>query len=225
MTESRRVLITGCDTGLGREFARQYCAEGWNVYASYLDIANTLDIDGNIQHIALDVTQPKAFEILKSEIGELPIDVLLSNAGVGNEPAKFGAIDYDYCDRMYRTNCLATLRLAETFVDNVARSTMRKIVAISSRMGSTAANLTGGHYGYRASKAALNAITRNLAVDLGAQGICVVALHPGAASGQPNSPGALTFDESAERIRELIERLSPHETGQFYRYDGSLLPW
>ena len=222
------VLITGCDTGVGREFARQYALAGWTVLATYLDPSNRLELEGTgdrITHHRLDVTEPDQFSALRQTVGAVPIDVLLSNAGIGLEKAQFGNVDYEYALRMYRTNTLGPLRLAETFVDNVAASALRRMVAISSRMGSIAGNLTGAHYGYRASKAGLNAIMRSLAVDLTSRNISVVVLHPGAVA-VPSAPnGPVAVEVAVEGMRRIIERLGPHGTGQFYHFDGTPLPW
>lgn len=224
----KRVLITGCDSGLGREFALQYATAGWEVWATYYDVANrpTDGLDtAAVHHCQLDVTRPDQFTRLKQQLGSAPLDILISNAGIGLERGKLGAIDYSYAERMYETNCLGALRLIETFADNVAVSEQRRFVAISSRMGSIGLNFTGGHYGYRASKAALNAVLRSLTIDLRSHNICVVALHPGPAA-VPSAPDApLSVSESVGSMRRLIERLSMHETGQFYRYDGVPLPW
>ena len=221
-------LITGCDTGVGREFVIQYARAGWNVVATYHDLSNMMDTgeyDGDVIHHQLDVTLPDQFKALRQAVGSTPIDVLLSNAGVGLEKSKLGNVDHDFVLLMFRTNALGALRLVETFVDNVASSTMRRIAVVSSRMGSVANNLTGGHYGYRASKAALNAMMRSAAIDLAAQGISVIVMHPGAVSvpSAPDSP--VGVEESVEGMRILIERLGPHETGQFHRFDGEPIAW
>ena len=92
------VLITGCDSGIGREFARQYAAAGWTVFATYLDPSNQFDIEGSnesFSHHKLDVTEPSQFSALRQAIGSQPIDVLLSNAGIGMEQAQFGNVDME----------------------------------------------------------------------------------------------------------------------------------
>jgi NAD(P)-dependent dehydrogenase (short-subunit alcohol dehydrogenase family) len=121
---------------------------------------------------------------------------------------------------------LGPLRLVETFRDNVAASGQRKIAMIGSRMGSIGANISGGHYVYRASKAGLNALARSLAVDLFRDGIIVTTLHPGGVrsrGGTPDSP--LSIEESVDGMRRVISRLGLHDTGQFYSYTGMPLPW
>lgn len=224
------VLITGCDTGLGREFARQYAQAGFTVIATYRDLANRLPgdaaTDAAMRHFALDVTDFAQFDALKQQIGTAPIDLLIANAGIGLETGQIGALDYDYMRRIWAVNTLGPLKLVETFVDNVAASVQRRIVFISSRMGSISSNLSGGHYGYRASKAALNAIGRSLAIDLFARGITLNMLHPGGVNTAGGSPTAeLTAQESVSAMRALVAHFGNHETGQFSSYNGQLLPW
>lgn len=220
------VLITGCDTGLGREFARQYARDGWAVIATHRDPANAIGATPSIRNHALDVTDPAQFAALKRELGDEPVDLLISNAGVGLDTGRLGSLDFDYVRRMYEVNTIGPLRLVETFVDNVTASTQRRVAVITSRMGSIGLNLSGGHYGYRASKAGLNALTRSLAIDLFARGITMLLIHPGwvdTAGG--GGGGALSVDDSVTSMRGVIGRLGNHETGQFLSYDGTPLQW
>ena len=223
----RTVLVTGCDTGIGREFARQYAADGWGVIATYLDPANRIaDGGGAMRHAALDVTDAAQFVALRDEIGEAAIDLIVSNAGIGLDTGRLGQLDFGYVQRMYEVNTMGPLRLIETFRGNLTAGSMRRFVAITSRMGSISLNLSGGHYGYRASKAGLNALMRSLAIDLFAEGITVASLHPGwvdTAGG--GGDAALPVDESVSAMREVIRRLGNHDTGQVYDYRGTPLPW
>ena len=218
-------LITGCDTGLGREFALQYAQAGFTVYATYRDLANRLP-DASMRHFALDVTDFAQFAAIKQELGAAPVDVLVSNAGIGNDSGQLGTLDFDYIRSMLQVNTVGPLKLVETLVDNVAASTQRRIAFVSSRMGSIGSNLSGGHYGYRASKAGLNALGRSLALDLFKRGITLSLLHPGwvdTAGGSRSAP--LSAAQSVAAMRAVVERSGNHETGQFTSYSGQLLPW
>ena len=141
------VLISGCDTGIGREFASQYAAAGAHVIATYLDIANALPPSPTLINAPVDLTDFAAIDKLKADLGGRPIDILISNAAIGLDAMKIGAIDYDRVRRMFEINTIGALKFIETFVDAVARSEERRIVIISSRMGSMGANLSGGSYG------------------------------------------------------------------------------
>ncbi|MGE0314602.1 MAG: SDR family oxidoreductase [Lautropia sp.] len=218
-------LITGCDTGLGREFAIQYAKAGYEVHATYRDPANRIDVAG-LHHHPLDVTDFAQFDALARTLAGAPIDVLVSNAGIGRELGRFGSIDFDEVRRILATNTVGPLKLVETLAHNVAASRQRRIAIVSSRMGSIGSNLSGGHYGYRASKAGLNAIGRSLAIDLFARGITVALLHPGwvaTAGGGPDAP--ITAAESVAAMRGIVERLGNHETGGFFTWSGQPLPW
>ena len=220
------VLITGCDSGIGREFARQYAMDGWDVIATYRDLFNRIEDGPVLRHAALDVTDAAQFAALKGDIGDTAIDLMVSNAGIGLDAGRLGSLDFDYVRRMYEVNTVGPLRLVETFRANLLNGHLRRFVAITSRMGSISLNLSGGHYGYRASKAGLNAIMRSLAIDLFEQGIAVVSLHPG----WVNTPGggedaAVSVEESVRKMREVIRGLGNHDTGQVYDYKGMPLPW
>lgn len=218
-------LITGCDTGLGREFALQYAQAGFVVYATYRDLAHRLP-DASMRHFALDVTDFTQFAAIKAELGEAPIDVLVSNAGIGLDTGQLGSLDFGYVRSMLMVNTVGPLKLVETFVDNVAISGQRRIVFVSSRMGSIGANLSGGHYGYRASKAGLNAIGRSLAIDLFKRSITLAILHPGwvnTAGGANDAP--VTAAQSVSAMRSIVQQAGNHETGQFTSYTGQPLTW
>lgn len=220
------VLITGCDAGIGREFAAQCAKTGRKVIATYRDIANKLSDDPNIRHFALDVTSAEQFRTLKLALGDEPIDLLVSNAGIGLDSGELGKLDYAFVQQMIVVNTIGPLRLVETFIDNVAASRERRIAIVSSRMGSISLNLSGAHYGYRASKAGLNAIARSLAIDLFPRGVTVTLLHPGWVNTAGGAVGAqVPAEESVAGMLNVIARLGNHDTGQFYTFSGQPLPW
>ena len=220
------VLITGCDTGLGLEFARQYAAEGYRVFATCLEPAAasaTRAIKGDVRVLKLDVSDRAAIERLAVELRGEPIDILLSNAGLGKHHPGFGRTDYAMWQRVLEVNLIGPMKLAEAFVEHVAASSMKVMAFVSSRMGSIALNLTGGSYAYRSSKAGLNAIVKSLAVDLQPRGILVLALHPGWAKTEPGA--RVDVDRSVAGMRAVIERCSRHETGSFFAFNDTPLPW
>jgi NAD(P)-dependent dehydrogenase (short-subunit alcohol dehydrogenase family) len=219
-------LITGCDTGLGPEFVRQYAAEGYRVYATCLDpetASATRAIRGDVRVLKLDVSDRAAIEALADELKGEPIDILLSNAGLGKHHPPFGKTDYALWQRILEVNLIGPMKLAEAFVEHVAMSSMKVMAFVSSRMGSIALNLTGGSYAYRSSKAGLNAVVKSLAVDLQHRGILVLALHPGWAKTEPGA--RVDVDRSVAGMRAVIQRCSRHETGCFFAFNDTLLPW
>ena len=220
------VLVTGCDTGLGVEFARQYAAKGHRVIATCLDPATATEtsaIRGNIDVVKLDVTDHAAIEALSRRLSGDAIDVLLNNAGIGRPHPPFGETDYDNWRRILETNLIAPMKIAESFVEQVARSENKSMAFVSSRMGSIALNNSGGSYSYRSSKAGLNMIVKTLAIDLGPRHICVLALHPGWAMTEPGA--RVPVAESVAGMRGVINRAGRHHTGSFVTYHDQPLPW
>jgi NAD(P)-dependent dehydrogenase (short-subunit alcohol dehydrogenase family) len=220
------ILITGCDTGLGVEFARQYAGDGHRVIATCLDPATakeTAAIKGNIEVTRLDVTDHAAIEALARRLSGDAVDILLSNAGIGRPHPPFGQTDYPMWRRMLETNLIGPMKLAETFVEHVARSDNKMMAFVSSRMGSIASNNSGASYGYRSSKSGLNMIVKTLAVDLAPRQICVMALHPGWAMTEPGA--RVPVAESVAGMRGVLNRAGRHHTGSFVTYHDQPLPW
>jgi NAD(P)-dependent dehydrogenase (short-subunit alcohol dehydrogenase family) len=220
------VLVTGCDTGLGVEFARQYAADGHRVIATCLDPARATEtsaIKGNIEVVKLDVTDHTAIEALAQRMAGEPLDILLNNAGIGNPHPPFGKTDYVLWRRMLETNLIGPMKMAESFVEHIARSELKMMAFVSSRMGSIALNNSGASYGYRSSKSGLNMIVKTLAIDLAPRRICVIALHPGWAATEPG--GRVPVAESVAGMRGVIRRAGPHHTGSYVTYHDQPLPW
>jgi NAD(P)-dependent dehydrogenase (short-subunit alcohol dehydrogenase family) len=228
------VLITGANRGLGLEFTRQYAAAGWRVFAGCRSPEKADELQqlvsshpGQVSVHALGVQDHAQIEALARELRGEPIDVLLNNAGIYG-PAKMylGEIDYRAWAEVFAVNTMAPLKLAECFVDNVARSERKVIAAITSLMGSIGANSGGRHYLYRSSKAGLNAVVRSLAIDLRDRGILAIVLHPGWV--QTDMGGANADLKPADSVRQMIavlDRLRPQDSGKFFNYDGKELPW
>lgn len=220
------IVITGCDTGLGVEFARQYAAEGHRVLATCLnpDTAHdTRAIKGNVEVMKLDMTDHGDIAALGRHLAGAPIDILVSNAGIGRPHPPFGQTDYDNWRRILETNLIGPMKLAETLVDNIAAGELKIMAFVSSRMGSIALNNSGGSYAYRSSKAGLNMMVKGLAVDLAPRQISVIALHPGWAATEPG--GRVPVAESVSGMRGVIHRAGRHHTGIFQTYADQPLPW
>jgi NAD(P)-dependent dehydrogenase (short-subunit alcohol dehydrogenase family) len=227
-------LITGANRGLGLEFARQYLANGWQVYAACRDPESASELrrlaDGSGQKlviIGLDVTDPLSIKAAAAELAGRAIDVLLNNAGVGGVRGQtIGNIDYKAWAKVLDVNTLGPMRVAEAFVDNVARSERKLIVTITSGMGSIADNTSGGAFAYRSSKAAVNMVVRSLAIDLAPRGITCVVINPGwVQTDLGGSQATLAPAESVTRLRRLMETLGPAQSGRFFNYDGREYAW
>lgn len=223
------VLITGANRGLGLEFARQYAAEGWRVHAACRAPKRATElagIKGDVAVHALDVTDSGAITALVDALGDDAIDVLVNNAGVYGRRQSFGHIDYGGWESVLRTNALAPIAVTEAFVPALQRAERPRVALITSRMGSIADNTSGGFYAYRSSKAALNAAGRSLALDLKAQGIIVLMLHPGWVRTDMGGAGApLEPRDSIGRLRQIIDGAKMTDSGRFFSHDGSEVPW
>ncbi len=236
------VLITGAGRGLGLEFVRQYAADGWTVIATARSPDRATELGalaqaagGRVKVHALDVADHAAIEALAARLAGVPIDLLINNsgtmgkesfAGQGMKAQRFGTSDYDEWAYQFRVNALAPMKMAEAFVEHVAASPQRKIVALSTVMASIGGNNLGGLYGYRSSKAALNAILKSMALDLARRGIIVAPLHPGWAAtdmGGANAP--VRPQHSVAGLRQVIAGLTQEKSGRFWQWDGKELPW
>ena len=234
------VLITGVNRGIGLELARQYLHDGWHVHGTLRQHGDASEAlcgryPETFEVHALDVTEFDAVDRLAGVLATIDIDVLLSSAGtMGNIDFAAGGLDVggfaqtDYTDWLdvLRVNTLAPMRLAEAFVEHVARSRQRKIVALTSMVGSMALNTRGGLYAYRSSKAALNAVMRSMSHDLRSRGIIALPLHPGWVRTGMGGPGAdIDVESSAAGIRRVIDSVTLADSGRFLRFDGEELPW
>ena len=220
------VLITGAARGLGLDFVKQYAAKGWKIHACARAPEALKQVKGDIHPHTLEVTDYAAVKALAGELKGEAIDVLICNAGIsGKEATVLGAIDPVVWRETFEVNALAPLMIAEAFADHVAASKDRKLVAISSRLGSiTFAN--NGRYSYRASKAALNMEWKGLSVDLASRGLICVVLHPGwVQTDMGGATATLTIEQSVPAMVKVIDGLKPADNGRFLNYDGTELPW
>ncbi|MCS6948458.1 MAG: SDR family oxidoreductase [Steroidobacteraceae bacterium] len=241
------VLVTGANRGLGLEFARQYAADGWTVHAcvrapQQADALQALKRDaeqagqGRIEIHALDVRDHAAIDQLAATLDGVAIDVLINCAGTmgkgsfaeqGIAFGKLGRSDFADWENTFRVNVIGPMKMAEAFVPHVALSEQKKIVSLTSELGSIGGNKIGSLYAYRATKAGLNAIMKSMAIDLGRQyRIIAIPLHPGwvrTDMGGPRAP--LDAATSVRGMRKVIAELDAGKSGRFWAYDGSELPW
>ncbi|HKW54678.1 MAG TPA: SDR family oxidoreductase [Stellaceae bacterium] len=224
------ILITGANRGLGLEFARQYVADGWRVIATSRvpDKGDALKALGpRVSVERLDVADLAATAALGRALAAETIDIVIANAGISagrDMTAATVAAGAEAWERTFRVNAVAPLALAGAFHAQVARSEQRKMIAITSRLGSMGANSDGGLYAYRSSKAALNAVWRSFALDH--PDVIAALLHPGWVRTDMGGRGALLDPEqSVAGLRRVIANLGKADSGRFYNYDGSPIPW
>lgn len=229
----RTVLITGANRGIGFEFAKQYTIQGWNVLACCREPSQAKELKllttqlSNIQVLKLDVAAKNDLQKLVCTLQDKTIDLLINNAGVfGPQGMEFSCVEDRAWIDVFQVNTIAPLNLVNALISQIANSELKTVVAISSDMGSIGANNKGGDYLYRASKAALNCVIKNLSIDLKPQNITVLSLHPGWVKTDMGGMAApLMPEESVTKMRNLLNSVTILNTGQFLNYNGEVLPW
>jgi NAD(P)-dependent dehydrogenase (short-subunit alcohol dehydrogenase family) len=247
------VLITGSNSGIGYELARQYADEGWHVIATHRrdtipeSLATLSGQYDNVQVETLDVTDMAGIDALATKLAGQPIDVLLSNAaivGTFDQPEQqFGTLDFDLFHRFMDVNSAGPLRVAQSFYENVKISKQRKIIGITTGAASltrTAQESYQKKYGikyrywYNMSKAALNMGYIGLANDARSDGVAVLLLSPGMVRVTRTADYKLTkegqefareVDVAAADIRKRIAELSIETSGTFINGAGRISPW
>lgn len=251
------VLITGSNRGIGLEFARQYAARGWTVIATTRRPDDATELQkiatkrSNLVIERLDITSDAEVAALAARYKDRPIDLLINNAALleGLDRQLLGNFDFELFDRSFAINATGPMRVTQALLDNVARSRQKKIITLSSAAGSHGLlNQPANLYPYRASKAAVNLLMHNLALDVGGRGIVVGVINPGLVDTRgilalkpgeapPEEFAALmpliragkiqliTTEESVTAMLALIDGLTPAQSGVFLNYDGKMLPW
>lgn len=217
------VVITGGNRGIGLALAKQYKDSGAKVYVTCRNSSDELNTLGVNIITGVDVSQPETLGDRLASLLDVEIDLLINNAGVlGRESID----DWDphTIDYQFRVNAMGPLLVSQVLLPSMSKSS--KIALISSRMGSMEDNGSGGYYGYRMSKAALNAAGVSMANDLRPKGIAVGVFHPGFVQTEMvNGAGDIDTDTCAERLVARIDELNLENAGRFIHSNGDELPW
>ena len=249
------VLITGANSGLGLEFTKQYAAQGWTVIATHRrrevpdTLAEVVAEHPKVRVETLDVTDVAQAQALAARLADVPIDVLINNAGVYNDRSScaagddacpgsyqtqsFGTMDFALLDTIMDVNIKGPLIVSEAFYPNVKAGTLKKIVAISSSNGTITGELPNPRPGatfYRMSKAALNREMQIVAASVKADGVTVVILNPGPTLTEHQeflrgNPIMLEMSFTVENMIRTIAKTTLAESGRFWRYDGEPEAW
>lgn len=248
------VLITGANSGIGLEFAREYAAKGWTVIATHRrstapeSLAQLAKQYPRVRIEKLDVTDVDQVSRLATKLADVPIDVLINNAGVYNDRDKcvadddkcpgdwtvesFGKLKYSLLDSIMAVNIKGPLVVSEGFYKNVKSSAQKKIVAISSSNGTLTGEKTprAGAIFYRMSKAALNREMQIVAASTKQDGVTVIMLNPGPTLTEhqqylEKQPGMLQTSFTVANMIKTIDKVTIEDTGRFLRYDGATEPW
>ena len=217
------ICITGANRGIGLEMARQLKDRGDDVVAACREASEelaTLDVEV-IEGV--DVTDDGSVDKLTEALGDRIVDVLVNCAGILSDES-LSDLDFDRMRRQFEVNSLGPLRVTAALRGNLGEGS--KVAIITSRMGSIEDNTSGGRYGYRMSKVAVNMAGRSLANDLREEGVAVVILHPGfVRTGMTGGQGLIDPPESAAGLIARIDELTMETTGSFRHANGEELPW
>jgi NAD(P)-dependent dehydrogenase (short-subunit alcohol dehydrogenase family) len=217
------VVLTGANRGIGLELAKQYRERGARVIAACRSSSDELDGLGVEVVDGVDVTDDEAVAQLVRAVGDETVDVLVNNAGILSRES-LDDLDFDRMRRQFEVNALGPLRVTAALRDRLRRGS--KVAIVTSRMGSIDDNTSGGRYGYRMSKAAVNMAGRSLAVDLAGDGVAVAILHPGfVRTAMTGYEGLIDPPESAAGLIARIDELTPESSGGFWHSNGERLPW
>ena len=227
------VLITGANRGLGLGFVRSFLEKNVNVICTSRNMPVSKELlkckkkhPNNLEIVELDLLKENSGKTLSDLLSDKPIDILINNAGVGSSNQNFDVVSSKPWLEVLKVNLIAPLMITQSIIENIKKSSAKKIYFLSSQLGSIAENTSGGMYIYRSSKTGLNQVVKSLSVDLRVHGITVVSLHPGWVKtdmGGPNAP--VSIEESIEGMMRVIKTTDIRDTGRFLNYDGRELPW
>lgn len=215
-------LVTGANKGIGLQVCAQLTKRGDDVIAVCRSSSAELRDLGVRIIEGIDVGEAEAVARLKSELGDQRIDVLLNNAGILRGDS-FGNLDYEDMVLQFRVNTLGPLRVTEALANSIVEG--GKVGIVSSRVGSIADNGSGGNYGYRASKAAMNQIGMNLVHELRPRGIAVALLHPGLVATTMTGGRGIDPAAAASGLIDRLDELTLETSGRFWHAEGYELPW
>lgn len=237
------VFITGANSGLGLELAKQYAEKGWDVIATHRRDTDPETLTAlkkqydKVRIERMDVANQAQVEALAAKLKGTAIDVLINNAGVmfvdgakrGGQ--RFGELDFDVFDQIMDINVKGSMLVTQSFIEHVKASKQKKIIAITSSHGSIAEPppTTVNALWYGASKAALNKLLSVTARVVAKDGVIVVPLHPGSVrvdgSTTPLPAGMIEAPYSCGEMIKTIAALTPERSGHFLRYDGASIAW
>lgn len=217
------LLVTGSNRGIGLSLCKHYKNMGYTVFAACRKASPALSaLDVEIFE-NIDITDPRSGIELAELMKKRPLDLLINNAGILRDE-QLGKLNIETIEEQFKVNTLGPLSITEALLPLINNG--GKIAFITSRMGSIQDNTSGGRYGYRMSKCALNAAAVSIAHDVKHRDISVAILHPGLVGTEMiGGSGNVTPDEAAAQLYDRIEALSPNNSGSFWHADGSSLPW
>ena len=230
-----KALITGANRGIGLELTRQLVERGERVFATCRNpaAASSLhdlshDYPGQVSVVQLDVSKQASIDASFETISGLTdsLDLLINNAGIQLSDDHIGTLKTDEMVQTFVVNSIATMLVCQRYLNLLQAGKSPRIVNMSSRRGSLAWHEDSRLYTYSASKAALNMLTKRLAVETKAIGIITILIHPGWVMTDMGGVGAqITKEESVRGMLRVIDNLTMQDNGRFLGWDGKEVPW
>ena len=225
----KNALITGANKGIGLEFVRQLKSKGYAVLGCCRHPEKAHELNELADEVfQLDVTNDQNIAALKQTLNNRPIDLLVNNAGIsGEQGVTIGNINRENFINVFNVNCISVVKLSEALLPNLLASEEKNILVVSSRMGSISDNDSGKSYAYRASKAALNCVMRSFAIDVKAQGIHVMLIHPGWVKTDMGGTNALIDAQTSVEgmLKQAEKQFSKSHAAILHRFDGGVVAW
>jgi NAD(P)-dependent dehydrogenase (short-subunit alcohol dehydrogenase family) len=245
LSQAATVLVTGANSGIGLELAKQYAEKGWTVVATHRhsetpqSLAELSSKFKSVRVERMDVQKPDDVHALAAKMRDQPIDVLINNAGIfslgdwldrTDNRQHFGTLDYAAFDQFMQINVRGPVLVTEAFIENVRASTQKKVISVTSTIGTLSTpEVATNAFWYGTSKAALNKATVTLAAVLKKDGVIVVPMHPGSVRVEKQAsakvPGMIETPDAVRAMIRTIDTLTLKDTGHFTSYDGKPLPW
>lgn len=217
------LLVTGSNRGIGLSLCKHYKNMGYKVFAACRKASPALSVLDVEIFENIDIADPRSGIELAELMKKRPLDLLINNAGILRDE-QLGKLNIETIEEQFKVNTLGPLRITEALLPLINNG--GKIAFITSRMGSIQDNTSGGRYGYRMSKCALNAAAVSVVHDVKHRDISVAILHPGlVGTDMIGGSGNVTPDQAAAQLYDRIEALSPTNSGSFWHADGTSLPW
>jgi len=217
-----KVLITGANRGIGLELCRQLVSRGDEVIAVCRKASVELHSLSLRVIEGIDVSETSSISSLATQLGGEKLDWLINNAGILSVET-LDNLDFKAMEQQFRVNALGPLQVTAALLANLPGGS--KVGIVTSRMGSVDDNTSGGYYGYRMSKAAVNMAGKSLARDLEGRGVAVALLHPGMVSTDMTGGQGIPVEQSVSGLIQRMDALDISDTGSFWHAQGERLPW